>query len=112
MSNATLSPARSVPRNRATDPLTKTLEYVLSHPATSSEFDLHRGVNEVLADVGLTTADSGGTLSFYGADPILPSPHRFGTMAALGMAARSVALAALWRQTTGEGQDISLDVRK
>jgi crotonobetainyl-CoA:carnitine CoA-transferase CaiB-like acyl-CoA transferase len=88
------------------------LEPSLSHPATSPDFDLHRGVNEVLAAVGMTTADSGGKLSFYGADPILPSPHRFGTMAALGMAARSVALAALWRQATGEGQDISLDVRK
>ena len=33
-------------------------------------------------------------------------------MAAIGLAARSVALAALWRQTTGEGQDISVDVRK
>jgi crotonobetainyl-CoA:carnitine CoA-transferase CaiB-like acyl-CoA transferase/DNA-binding beta-propeller fold protein YncE len=104
--------AWSVESNGATDPLTRALEYQLSHPATSPEFDLHRGVNEVLADVGLTTADSGGTLSFYGADPILPSPHRFGTMAALGMAARSVALAALWRQTTGEGQDIAMDVRK
>ena len=37
---------------------------------------------------------------------------RFGTMAAVGLAARSVALTALWRQTTGEGQDISVDVRK
>jgi crotonobetainyl-CoA:carnitine CoA-transferase CaiB-like acyl-CoA transferase/DNA-binding beta-propeller fold protein YncE len=104
--------ARSVEANGSTDRLTEGLEYQLSHPATSPDFDLHRGVNEVLADVGMTTADSGGKLSFYGADPILPSPHRFGTMAALGMAARSVALAALRRQTTGEGQDISLDVRK
>jgi len=114
MSQATLSPAtaRSVETNGSTDPLTKALEYQLSHPATSPEFDLHRGVNEVLADVGMTTADSGGTLTFYGQDPILPSRVRFGTMAAIGMAARSVALAALWRQATGEGQDISLDVRK
>jgi crotonobetainyl-CoA:carnitine CoA-transferase CaiB-like acyl-CoA transferase len=104
--------ARSVEANGATDKLTKSLEYQLSHPSTSPEFDLHRGVNDVLADVGLTTGDSGGKLSFYGADPIIPTPFRFGTMAALGMAARSVALAALWRQTTGEGQDISLDVRK
>jgi hypothetical protein len=89
--------ARSVERNGSTDPLTKALEYQLSHPATSPDFDLRRGVNEVLADVGMTTADSGGTLTFYGQDPILPSPVRFGTMAAIGMAARSVALAALWR---------------
>src|SRR5262245_50369686 len=114
MSHATQSPttARSVVTNGSTNPLTRALEYQLSHPATSPEFDLHRGVNEVLADVGLTTADSGGKLTFYGQDPILPSPFRFGTMAALGMTARSVALAALWRHATGDGQDISLEVRK
>ena len=77
--------------------LTEALEEKLSHPATSPDFDLHEGVNEVLADIGMTTADSGGELSFYGQDPILPSPIRFGTMAAIGLAARSVALAALWK---------------
>src|ERR1043166_4878418 len=92
--------------------LTKSLESKLSNPATSPDFDLHAATNDVLKDVGLTTADSGGTLTFSGSDPILPSPIRFGTMATVGMAARSVALAALWREATGEGQDISLDVRK
>src|SRR6201987_5262528 len=33
-------------------------------------------------------------------------------MAAVGRAARSVAVAALWRQATGEEQNISVDVRK
>src|SRR5277367_5965065 len=33
-------------------------------------------------------------------------------MAAVGLAARSVSLAALWRSHTGEGQDIHVDVRK
>src|SRR5438105_3244177 len=98
--------------NTATDRLTETLDEKLSHPATSPDFDLHQGVNDVLADIDMTTDDSGGKLSFYGQDPILPSPIRFGTLAAVGLAARSVALAALWRQTTGEGQDISVDVRK
>src|SRR5712671_3679172 len=86
----------------ATDRLTETLEEKMSHPATSTDFDLHQGVNDVLADIDMTTADSGGKLSFYGRDPILPSPVRFGTLAAVGLAARSVALAALWRQATGE----------
>jgi crotonobetainyl-CoA:carnitine CoA-transferase CaiB-like acyl-CoA transferase len=98
--------------NTATDRLTETLKQKLSHPATSPDFDLHAAINDVLKDIGLTTADSGGKLSFYGRDPILPSPIRFGTMAAIGLAARSVALAALWKEATGEGQDISLDVRK
>ena len=92
--------------------LTETLEAKLAHPATSPEFDLHKAVGDVLADVGLTVADGGGKLTFYGQDPIIPSSFRFGAMAAIGLAARSVAVAALWRHRTGEGQDISLDVRK
>jgi hypothetical protein len=92
--------------------LTETLKSKLSNPASLPEFDLHAATNEVLKDVGLTTADSGGKLTFYGSDPIIPSPMRFGTMAAIGLATRSIALAALWRQTTGEGQDIHVDVRK
>jgi CoA-transferase family III len=107
-----VAPKKSVQTNGASDPLTKSLESKLSAPARSPAFDLPAGTNDVLKDVGLTIADSGGQLSFYGSDPILPSSIRFGTMAALGLAARSVALAALWKQTTGEGQNISVDVRK
>ncbi len=83
------------------DGLTKSLESKLSAPALSPDFDLHAETNQVLKDIGLTTADAGGKLTFYGRD-----------LAAVGLAARSVALAALWRQATGEGQDISVDVRK
>ena len=92
--------------------LTKSLESKLNAPASSPDFDLHAETNAVLKDIGLTTADAGGKLTFYGRDPILPSPIRFGTLAAVGLAARSVALAALWKHATGEGQDISVDVRK
>jgi hypothetical protein len=94
------------------DRLTEALKSKLSTPVSSAEFDLKAATDDVLKDVGLTTADSGGKLSFYGSDPILPSSIRFGTAAAIGLAARSVALSALWKQTTGEGQDISVDVRK
>src|SRR6516164_8109209 len=111
MSTATIT-ERSVETIGKNNRLTETLEDRLNHPATSSDFDLKKGANEVLADVGMTSDDCGGELSFYGGDPILPSPLRFGTMAAIGLAARSVAVAALWRQVTGEGQNISVDVRK
>src|SRR5438445_6400229 len=111
MSTATITePPRKT--NAATDRLTEALEQKLSHPATSPDFDLHAETNAVLKDIGLTTADAGGKLTFYGRDPILPSPIRFGTLAAVGLAARSVAVAALWRQATGQGQDSSVDVRK
>jgi crotonobetainyl-CoA:carnitine CoA-transferase CaiB-like acyl-CoA transferase len=111
MSTASLTEPRKK-TNSETDRLTEVLKQKLSRPATSPDFDLHAGTNEVLKDIGLTTADSGGKLTFSGQDPILPSSIRFGTMAAIGLAARSVALAALWKQTTGDGQNISVDVRK
>ena len=111
MSTATITD-RLVETNGESNRLTEALEERLSHPVTSPDFDLKKGVNEVLADVGMTSEDCGGELSFYGRDPILQSPLRFGTMAAIGLAARSVAVAALWRQASGEGQDISVDVRK
>jgi crotonobetainyl-CoA:carnitine CoA-transferase CaiB-like acyl-CoA transferase len=76
------------------------------------KFDFHGAVDQVLADVGLTAKDSGGKLTFYGQDPIVPSGFKFGAMAAVGLAARSVALAALWKLRSGEGQDIHVDVRK
>jgi crotonobetainyl-CoA:carnitine CoA-transferase CaiB-like acyl-CoA transferase len=94
------------------DLLTETIQSKLQNPERSSNFDLYGGVNQVLNDVGMSLADSGGKLSFYGRDPIIPSPHRFGAMAAIGAAAKAVAIAALWRDRTGEGQDITVDVRK
>ena len=108
----TVSKATNGQKSSRNGSLTTALETKLANPATSSEFDLHQATNEVLADVGMSSADSGGKLGFYGQDPILPSRLRFGTMAAIGLAAKSVAVAALWRQATGEGQDISVDVRK
>jgi hypothetical protein len=108
MSSVT-TPLKETP---AADRLSEILSSKLSNPDTSSAFDLNDGVNQVLKDVGMTTADAGGSLSFYGQDPIIPSRIRFGTMAAIGLAAKAVAIAALWRLRTGEGQDISLDVRK
>src|SRR5256885_14926753 len=54
--------------------LTGTLKSKLANPASSPEFDLLAATNEVLSDVGLTTADSGGRLSFFGEEPILSRP--------------------------------------
>src|SRR3984893_15732919 len=96
----------------SSESLTDLLETRLRTPAVSPEFDLHSCVEQVLADVGLTARDSGGKLTFYGQDPIVPSSFKFGAMAAVGLAARSIALAALWKSQTGEGQDIHVDVRK
>src|SRR6516164_508992 len=105
-----------VTNRRTDDPqpdlLTEKILSKLAHPETSSNIDLHGAVDDVLKDVGLSSSDSGGEITFYGRDPIIPSPFRFGSMAAITSAAKAVAIAALWRDRTGEGQDIAVDVRK
>src|SRR5215475_11672408 len=100
--------AQALPADR----LTETIRSKIANPERSSDFDLHAATNDVLKDVGMSSADSGGKLSFYGQDPIIPSALRFGGAAAIGLAAKAVAVAALWRQRTGETQDIAMDVRK
>jgi crotonobetainyl-CoA:carnitine CoA-transferase CaiB-like acyl-CoA transferase len=97
---------------QAPDLLTDKLRSKLANPERSPEFDFHAGVADVLKDVGMSAADSGGQLTFYGRDPIIDTPFKFGAMSAIGLAAKSVAAAAVWRQRTGEGQDIHVDVRK
>jgi hypothetical protein len=39
--------------------LTETLESNLKNPVSSTEFDLHAALDEVLVGVGLTASDSG-----------------------------------------------------
>jgi crotonobetainyl-CoA:carnitine CoA-transferase CaiB-like acyl-CoA transferase len=92
--------------------LTAVIQSKIDNPERSSEFDFYAELNEILSEVGLSAADGGGEVSFYGRDPIIPSRFRFGAAAALGSAAKAVAIAALWRDRTGEGQDIKVDVRK
>jgi len=92
--------------------LTETLESNLNNPVSSTEFDLYAALDEVLDGVGLRASDSGGKITFYGKDPIVPSRLRFGTMSAVSLAAKAVAAAAIWRFRSGEGQDIHVDVRK
>jgi hypothetical protein len=92
--------------------LTETIVDRLSHPSTSSDFDFHEGVNRVLADVGISAADCGGQLTFYGQDPIIPSRIRFATMAGISLAAKTATAAAIWKDRTGQGQDVHVDIRK
>src|ERR1700691_5382062 len=84
--------------------LTETIFHKLNNPSPPSDFDFHEGVNRVLADVGMSAADSGGQLTFYGQDPIVPSRIRFATTAVIGLAAKTIAAAAVWRERTGQGQ--------
>jgi crotonobetainyl-CoA:carnitine CoA-transferase CaiB-like acyl-CoA transferase len=75
-------------------------------------FDIDRTLDEFLAGIGLDRAGSGGAISFKGEDPILPSRHRLGACIAVPIMAGAIGVAAIWRERTGRGQDLALDLRK
>ena len=92
--------------------LTQVLLKNLAVRKTNADIDLAAETEQLLNSVGACSGESGGRLSFYGKDPIVPSVVPFASMAAVGLAAKSIQVAAIWRMRTGQGQDIHVDVRK
>ncbi|NUS90974.1 MAG: carnitine dehydratase, partial [Nocardia sp.] len=91
--------------------LTERLTAALAAPATDAAFDPHAELSELLAGIGMSSGDTGGAILFRGADPVVPSTLRLGGAAAIALAAKSAAIAALWRRRGGPGQDNTVDLR-
>lgn len=97
---------------QSADSLYNKLQDMLQRPRTSNLLDLNAELQGLLAQIGETPSDTGGEVTFYGLDPIIPSRVSFGAMAALSLAAKSAIIASIWRDRTGETQDIHVDARK
>ncbi|MFH9942203.1 CoA transferase [Streptomyces murinus] len=91
--------------------LTDKIKKAIARPATDDAFDVHAETNEVLAGIGLRPGDTGGRITFEGADPVVPSTLRLGAASGIALVAKSAAVAALWKDRTGRGQDIHMDLR-
>ena len=97
----------------ATSPVTQSVLNALANRLTRSDgFDPLEHLDKVLSGIGTTPQDSGGKIGFIGRDPIIPSVFRIASAAGIGLAAKSVAMAALWRARGGPGQDIEVDLRR
>ncbi|MEV5646883.1 CoA transferase [Nocardia sp. NPDC052254] len=92
-------------------PLTDRLHDAVASPATDDDFDPNAEFGGVLAGIGMSPGDTGGSVEFVGADPIVPSTLRLGAAGAIGLAVKSAALAKLSRMRGGAGQDIAVDLR-
>ena len=92
--------------------LTQALRANLARRKQDPEIDLLGETERLLALVGASSSESGGTLSFYGKDPIVPCVLPYGSMSAIGLAAKAIQIASIWRLRTGQAQDIHVDVRK
>ena len=80
--------------------------------AGQADFDIDAAFAQFMQDTGQTAADGGGTVTFTGTDPILRSHFRIGAAMALPAMAAGVAAAAVWRERTGAGQDVAIDLRE
>jgi len=80
-------------------------------PALSGD-DLPRQLERLLAGTGISADDTGGRISFAAADPLFPSAIRLGSVFALSAMAAAVGAATIWKLRTGEGQDLSIDLRR
>ena len=79
---------------------------------TAMTFDPTVALNDLLADVDLSTADAGGRVTFAGQDPMIAARHRLATAIGIPMMGNAVAAAALHRHRGGPDQDLHLDLRQ
>lgn len=69
-------------------------------------------LDDLLAVLGVSETGTGGAISIEGSDPVVDSRFRPGIAAASALAAQGAAVAAIWRQRSGQGQDVSVSVRQ
>ncbi|MDB5999187.1 MAG: acyl-CoA hydratase [Rhizobacter sp.] len=78
----------------------------MDDPITTAAYRL------LLARVGLSEADVGGSVTFTGADPVVPSRLRYGAATASAIGVQAAAIAAIWRLRSGRGQDVRVDLSR
>ena len=96
----------------AAEQLAKTIIDNYDNPLQSSSIDVPAHVETLLQSLGASASDSGGKVTYYGADPITPDRLPYGSISAIALAAKAILIAKIWKERTGEGQDIHIDVRK
>jgi crotonobetainyl-CoA:carnitine CoA-transferase CaiB-like acyl-CoA transferase len=96
----------------AAEDLAKAIIENYDNPLQSSTIDVPAHVESLLQSLRATTSDSGGNVTYYGSDPITPDRLPYGAISAIPLAAKAILIAKIWKERTGEGQDIHIDVRK
>ena len=69
-------------------------------------------LSQLIEPLGLTVEDVGGSVSIFGFDPIFSSCVRLGEAFSIAAMASAVGAAAIWREGTGSGQSLSIDIRE
>lgn len=85
---------------------------MITNQPVNNHDDMHKVTDDMLREIGLTIDDCGGKVTFAGAEPVRKTVLKAGAAPAIILAANAVAEAAIWKERTGEGQDIHVDLRK
>lgn len=85
---------------------------MLPYRSVNNHDDLLKVTEGLLQEAGLDRKAMGGEVTFDGLDPIRPTHIKVGSAAAAVTAANAVASAIIWRERSGETQDIHVDLRK
>jgi hypothetical protein len=80
--------------------------------AQPARFDINQYFAGFMKDIGSGVADAGGKVSFTGADPIIRSHFRVGAAMAIPAMGAGLGAAAIWRERTGQAQDLTVDLRE
>jgi crotonobetainyl-CoA:carnitine CoA-transferase CaiB-like acyl-CoA transferase len=80
--------------------------------AADRDFDIDRTFSQFMRDIGADVSDAGGRITFTGADPIIRSHFRVGSCMAIAAMGAGLGAAAIWRDRTGESQDLTVDLRE
>ena len=85
---------------------------MIADQPVNNQDDMRNVTDSMLREIGLTVDDGGGKVTFAGAEPVRKTVIKAGAAPAIILAANAVAEAAIWKERTGEGQDIHVDLRK
>ncbi len=85
---------------------------MFSYQHVNNHQDLLSVVDGLLQEAGLKREDFGGQITFAGMDPIRPTHIKVGCASASIAGANAIASAIIWKQRSGESQDIHVDLRK
>lgn len=80
--------------------------------AEEGKINIYEEFENVVNEIGLSSEDAGGKITFEGADPIVNSTIALGTGSSICLMAKSLAATKIWRMRGGEGQDMSIDISK
>ena len=92
--------------------LTSKLSGTGQAPPPAANFDIEQSFAAFMKGLDQTPSDGGGTVTFTGKDPILHSHFLIGSCMAIPAMAAGVGAAAIWKERTGQGQDVKIDLRE